>query len=189
VLVVEDDHAAGVAGTPAFTVCDAERPRWATVRSVSKSLGPDLRLAVLAGDAATVARVEGRQLLGTGWVSRILQQIVAVSWSDGATQKRLARAEKIYAARRLKLIDALAQSGIPAHGRSGLNVLVPVPEEATVVAALLQRGWAVTALERWRLDSPPAIRITTATLRPEEAEQVAGALADALGRRAGTYSA
>jgi DNA-binding transcriptional MocR family regulator len=189
VLVIEDDHAAGVAGTPAFTVCDGERPNWATVRSVSKSLGPDLRLAVVAGDATTIGRVEGRQLLGTGWVSRLLQQIVAAFWSDAATQERLARVEEIYTARRLMMIEALAEFGITAYGRSGLNVLMPVAEEATVVAGLLQRGWAVMALQRWRLNSPPAVRITTATLRPEEAEELAAHVVDIIARRTGTYSA
>ena len=189
VLVLEDDHAAGVAGAPAFGVASVERPNWATVRSVSKSLGPDLRVALLAGDPTTVARVEGRQLLGTGWVSGILQQIVATQWSDAKTQERLERAEEIYSARRLFLIEALAEYGIGAHGRSGLNVWVPVAEEAPVVATLLQRGWAVTAAERWRLNSPPAIRVTTATLRPEEAERLAADLATAVATRTGTYSA
>jgi DNA-binding transcriptional MocR family regulator len=189
VLVVEDDHAVGVAGVPAFSVCEPERPSWATVRSVSKSLGPDLRVAVLAGDPTTIARVEGRQLLGTGWVSRILQQIVVAFWSDPATRERLERAEEIYSARRLLLLETLAAHGIAAHGRSGLNVVVPVVEEASVVAALLQRGWAVTALERWRLNSPPALRITTATLRPEEAEVLTVDVATVLANRTGTYSA
>jgi DNA-binding transcriptional MocR family regulator len=189
VLVIEDDHAAGVAGAPAFTVCHPKRPNWATVRSVSKALGPDLRLAILAGDVATVARVEGRQLLGTGWVSHILQQLAVAFWSDPATQERLEGAEQIYAARRLMLLEALAAYGIAAHGRSGLNVVVPVVEEAPVFAALLQRGWAVIGLDRWRLKSPAAVRITTATLRPDEAEQLAADLAAALETRTGTYSA
>jgi DNA-binding transcriptional MocR family regulator len=189
VLVIEDDHAAGVAGASAFTVCDPERPNWATVRSVSKSLGPDLRVAVLAGDATTLARVEGRQLIGTGWVSRILQQIVAVFWSDLATRERLARAERIYTERRVRLIEELAQRGISAHGRSGLNVWLPVRDESPVVAELLQSGWAVTGLERWRLHSEPAIRITTATLTPEEAGRLANDVAASLEPRPATYSA
>ena len=189
VLLIEDDHAAGIAGTPAFTVSHPERPNWATVRSVSKSLGPDLRLAILAGDPTTIARVEGRQRLGTGWVSCILQQTVAAFWSDPAIQERLELAEETYTARRLLLLAALANLGITAHGRSGLNVLLPVPEETTVVAALLQRGWALTALERWRLNSPPAVRITTATLRSEETEQLADDIAAALATQTVTYSA
>jgi DNA-binding transcriptional MocR family regulator len=189
VLVIEDDHAASVAGAPAFTVRTAERPNWATVRSVSKSLGPDLRLAVVGGDPTTIARVEGRMLLGSGWVSGLLQQIVATFWSDPATRERLAGAEEIYSARRWFLVEALAERGITAQGRSGLNVWVPVAEEAPIVATLLQRGWAVMAAERWRLTTPPAVRVTTATLHPDEGERLADDLAAALTARTETYSA
>jgi len=188
VLVVEDDHAGRIAGRPAHSVC-SERARWATVRSVSKSLGPDLRLALMTGDRVTIARVEGRQLLGTGWVSHILQQAVANLWTDPAVQERLEHAGNIYAARRMLLLQALAERGIDAHGASGLNVWVPVVEEAATVAGLLQRGWAVIAGERWRLRAAPAIRITTSTLHGEETEAVAADVADVLARKPGAYSA
>jgi DNA-binding transcriptional MocR family regulator len=189
VLVLEDDHAVDVAGTPAFTVCDPPLPRWAVVRSVSKSLGPDLRLATMAGDRTTISRVEGRQLLGPGWVSQILQQLVATFWTDPATAELLERAERAYTTRREALIEALAEQGVAATGRSGLNVVVPVAEEAPLVAALLRRGWAVIPLERWRLHSGPAIRITSAVLPPEDAPRLAADVTAALSESTGAYSA
>ena len=59
VVVIEDDYVAAVAGAPYASVHDASA-RWAVIRSVSKVLGPDLRVAPMAGDPLTVSRVEGR---------------------------------------------------------------------------------------------------------------------------------
>jgi DNA-binding transcriptional MocR family regulator len=187
VLVVEDDHAGLIARERAYSVA-AGRGRWATLRSVSKALGADFRLAVMTGDRATVARVEGRQLLATGWVSHVLQELVADLWSDPGIQETVAETAKVYTARRLLMLDALAARGIKAYGASGLNVWIPVAEEASTVAGMLQRGWAITAGERWRLRSGPAVRITTSTLRKDETETVARDLAEVLERRPGAFS-
>ena len=181
-LVIEDDHAAEVAGAPALTVT-AGRRRWAVVRSVSKSLGPDLRLAVLAGDAVTVARVEGRQALGAGWVSYLLQDTVAALWQDATTGALLERAAAAYAERREGLIRELAAAGIPAAGQSGMAVWVPVTDEVGVTSALLDHGWAVAPGERFRTASPPGIRIGIGTLTAPEAAQLARDLAASLRQR------
>jgi len=180
VLVVEDDHAGEIAGTAPFSVSRGERERWVVIRSVSKSLGPDLRLAVVGGDATTIARVEGRRLVGTGWVSHLLQRLVVWLWSDPATPARLERAARTYAERRGALLDALAGHGIAAHGRSGFNVWVPVAHEDGTVAALLDAGWGVLAGERFRIGSGRAIRVSAATLAPADAERFAADLAAAL---------
>jgi DNA-binding transcriptional MocR family regulator len=87
VLVLEDDHGGSVAGAPARTLCTDGIERFAVVRSVSKALGPDLRLALLAGDAATIARVEGRLALGIRWVSHLLQRTVAALLADKAVMR------------------------------------------------------------------------------------------------------
>jgi DNA-binding transcriptional MocR family regulator len=179
-LVIEDDHAGPVAGVPALTLSHPKRARWAVVRSVSKSLGPDLRLAVLGADPLTVARVEGRQALGVGWVSHLLQRLVAKAWSDAPVRRRLAEAAATYSTRRQELIRALARHDIPAQGRSGLNVWIPCNEEAAAVAALAENGWAVTAGERYRLKSPPAIRVTVSALDAHEVPELAQAVAAAL---------
>jgi len=177
VLLVEDDHAGAVAGAP-YRTLSAGRARWAVVRSVSKSLGPDLRLAVVAADDGTLARVEGRQRLGPGWVSHLLQDLVARLWGDPSVATALTAAAETYARRRQALTAALAARAVgTATGDSGLNVWVPVPEEGLVVRGLYQAGWAVQAGEAYRLRAGPAVRITTADLEPPDAEGLADDLA------------
>jgi hypothetical protein len=90
--------------------------------------------------------------------------------------KQLAPAERRCVQRR----DALRDHGIEAHGTSGLNVWIPLPEESAVVQALFQRGWAVAAGERYRIKTPPAIRVTIASLDVSDATAFAGDLAEAL---------
>jgi DNA-binding transcriptional MocR family regulator len=180
--VVEDDHAAEVAGAPALSVA-SERSRWAVIRSVAKSLGPDLRLALLAGDAVTVARVEGRQALGPGWVSYLLQETVAELWLDSDIDRLLERAAATYAQRRGQLLTELAAVDITATGRSGMAIWVPVADELGTTSALLDRGWAVAPGERFRIGSAPGIRIGIATLSGDEARRLAADLAECLRRR------
>jgi DNA-binding transcriptional MocR family regulator len=150
------------------------------VRSTSKSLGPDLRLAFIAGDSLTIARLEGRQRLGPGWVSHILQEIVTAILRAPETASLIEKAAATYAQRRQAFIAALARHGIAARGRSGLNVWIPVPAESAVVQSMLESGWAISAGERYRLKSPPALRVSIATLRPAEADRLASDLARTL---------
>ncbi len=142
----------------------AARPRlsttrtWAFVRSAAKAYGPDLRLAVLTGDAVTLDRVRGRQRLGPGWVTRITQRAVARLWAEDAVDTPAVAAA--YAARRDALITELAENGVTAHGTSGLNVWIPVPDETGAVSRLLHAGWAVAPGARFRMSAPPGIRVT-----------------------------
>jgi DNA-binding transcriptional MocR family regulator len=177
VLLIEIDPAGPVAGAPAITLTHPARTRWAVVKSTSKFLGPDLRVAVIAGDAITIARIERRQAVGIRWVSHLLQQLTLALWSDPSSGRRLARAAEIYTQRRSALIEALASEGIAAHGRSGFNVWIPVVAETATVQALSDRGWAVAPGERFRLRSAPAIRVTTSVLAPDEARRFAADLA------------
>ena len=177
-LVVEDDHLGDVAGCELHTTV-VGRARWAATRSVAKSLGPDLRLAMLCGDEQTLARVQGRQQCGPGWVSHILQRLVLGLLQDPHVLASIERASATYTARREQLLGALSEHGIAATAASGLNVWVPVDDETGVVGALAQRGWVLAPGAPYRLaGSPPAVRITVATLRGQESARLASELAD-----------
>lgn len=176
VLVIEDDHW-GELATDRLHPVVATTDRWIFLRSVSKPYGPDLRLAVAVGDEATIARLEGRMRIGAGWVSTILQQTVAALMDDPDTNAVIRNASRRYADKQRALIAALADHGVPAHGRSGLNVWIPVADEITVVTTLRDHGYAVTPGTHFRRDSPPAIRITVATLPDDQIERIAGIVA------------
>lgn len=187
-MVVEDDHLGSIAGAPRLTLT-AGRPRWAAARSLAKSLGPDLRLAVLAGDSHTINRVRGRQAVGPGWVSHLLQGTAATLWEDPEVARDLKQATTTYGKRREAFVSALAEHGIDAQAPSGLNVWVSAPDETSVVQALQEQGWAVAPGAPFRLRSEPAIRVTISSVEPAEAESVATAIASALSPSQRTRSA
>ncbi|MEU0661052.1 aminotransferase class I/II-fold pyridoxal phosphate-dependent enzyme [Streptomyces lavendulocolor] len=178
VLLIEDDHGHGFVDAPLHPLAGVT-DHWALVRSVAKAYGPDLRVAVLTGDAVTVDRVLGRQNLGPGWVSRLLQRAVVHLWRTGAVDARAVAAA--YALRRDALVAALARRGVAAHGRSGMNVWVPVADETGTVTRLLQAGWAVAPGARFRLAAGPGVRITVSGLPPADLEPLADAVAAAVG--------
>jgi DNA-binding transcriptional MocR family regulator len=179
VVVLEDDHLGPIAGAPRLTLT-AGRRHWAAARSLAKSLGPDLRLAVLVGDSQTIARVRGRQAVGPGWVSHLLQRVAAELLADPATTELLARATETYAERREAFLAALGERGIGVESSSGLNVWIPVPDETATVQSVQADGWVVMPGAPFRLKSGPAIRVTTSSLAPSEAGPLANAVAAAL---------
>lgn len=180
VLLIEDDHAAELAGVPLAVLAGATGS-WAFVRSTSKPFGPDLRLAVVAGDVGTVGRLEGRMLVGAGWVSTLLQRLVVAAWTSPQVAASVAGAARSYQSRRTLLISDLAAHGIAATGATGLNVWVPVPDETVAVTGLARAGWAVAPGSRFRQFHAPGIRVTTSGLTEHTIPRLAADLAAVLG--------
>ncbi|MGQ4731609.1 aminotransferase class I/II-fold pyridoxal phosphate-dependent enzyme [Streptomyces sp. Ju416(a)] len=178
VLLIEDDHGHAIVDLPLHSLAGAT-VHWAFIRSAAKAYGPDLRVATLTGDAVTVDRVEGRQRLGPGWVSRLLQRAVLHLWTSGAVDTRTVA--RSYGDRRNALIRALAERGVSARGRSGMNVWVPVSDETGAVARLLHAGWAAAPGARFRLDTPQAVRLTVSPLTAADIGPLADAVAAAAG--------
>ena len=180
VLVIEDDHAGPVSGAPHHSAIPQGSPTWAVVRSVAKSLGPDLRVSALVGDPTTVGRVRGRQAVGTGWVSHILQHAVVAMLTAPGHSALVERAAATYAERRSAFVHRLQLGGLSVEATSGLNVWIPVADEAAVVAGMERRGFAIRSGVRYRLAAPPGVRVTIASTPVTVLEQVADALLDIL---------
>jgi DNA-binding transcriptional MocR family regulator len=179
VLVIEDDHAGWVCDVPLHAL-HTGHPRWVYLRSFSKAFNPDLRLAAVTGDADTINRLEDREFVGKRWVSHILQETAAELLNDRAVTELRRQAASEYARRRETLRRELASRGIESAGWSGYNVWIPVAEESATVQAMFQRGFSVSPGERYRIQSPPAIRITAANLNDADARNVAANLGQVL---------
>jgi DNA-binding transcriptional MocR family regulator len=178
-LLIEDDHAAELAGVPLHCLGPVTES-WAFVRSASKPFGPDLRIAVLAGDETTIARVVGRMQIGTGWVSTVLQRLLLHLWRDDRVTALVEEASRTYERRRRALCEALAARDVPAPAKTGINVWVPVPDEARAIGLLRDRGYAVAPGSLFRLAAPPGVRVTISTLDESEVPALADALAAAV---------
>jgi len=63
-----------------------------------------------------------------------------------------------------------------------------VEREAEAAQHLLARGWAVSPGERYRFNSAPGLRATTAGLSEDDAERLAADLTDGLGSGGLTYA-
>ncbi|GAB2623766.1 GntR family transcriptional regulator [Paractinoplanes abujensis] len=179
VLVIEDDHAAELAEEPPHSIGPVTGA-WAVTRSASKPFGPDLRVAVLAGDEATIARVVGRMRIGSGWVSTVLQRLLLRLWEDDEVTAAVAEAARAYGRRRRALLEALGSRGVAALGATGINVWVPVPDETRTVGMLREAGYAVAPGSLFRQSAPPGVRISVGPLPEAEIPALADAVAVAV---------
>jgi DNA-binding transcriptional MocR family regulator len=182
VLLIQDDHAGSVAG-PDYVQVTPPGPRWVTIRSVGKSLSPDLRLACLVGDGDTIGRVSAAFANGPGWVSHVLQAATADLLTDPVAQKQVALAATTYGRRRSRLIGALAEFEIPSSGTSGFNVWVPGVNVQAAVEAARAAGYVIADGDPWRISSESAVRITTNRLTNLEIDEIAAAIESTVRRQ------
>jgi DNA-binding transcriptional MocR family regulator len=101
-LIIEDDGVGDVSEAVRHSLGRRFPDR--VVISYSKTLGPDLRLAVLSGSASVVEQIQSYRSSSAGWTSRILQ--AAASWllQDPNTDEIIRRARTKYRERRQALM-------------------------------------------------------------------------------------
>jgi DNA-binding transcriptional MocR family regulator len=144
VLVFEDDGIADVAQPELHTLGQHLPDRTVLVRSYSKSYGPDLRIAVMAGATAPIERVRSYRNFGARWTSRILQDALAYMLEDERTERLVARARTTYTKRRVDFANALKGHGVETMNQDGLSLWVPVANESHALVTLAAHGISVT---------------------------------------------
>ncbi len=182
--VVEDDHSGEIASSADVSLGAHLPDRVVHIRSYSKSHGPDLRMAAVGGPAAVLDRVVARRMLGPGWTSRLLQHLLADLLVDGEALAAVAQARRTYYARQRALSTALAGHGLVVAPGDGINMWVPVADEATALVRLEAAGIKVARGRPFRAVPPPEdgaghVRVTVGALSggPDAVTRAARALA------------
>lgn len=173
-LIVEDDSAGDIAASPPMSLGQFVPDQVLHIRSFSKSHGPDLRLAAVSGTSARIDALTERRLLGQGWTSRLLQAVLVQLLNDDASVRAVWQARSEYARRREIVISGLADRGIAVVGTDGLNIWLPVQDEAAALVQLAGRGIAAAAGSPFHVvpEDTAHLRVTTGLVRTGHIEFV-----------------
>lgn len=175
-MILEDDGMADIATSAPRSLGAIFPDRVLHIRSLSKTLGPDLRLAVLSGPAKLLEQIQSYRSFGAGWTGRILQSAAAWLLNDAETLDRIAQARAIYLMRRRKLLTALAEHGMVLPDGEGFCLWVPVQSEQFALVTLAARGMAVQPGSKFSVKPIHYLRVATSTLE-DRYEEVAEAVA------------
>jgi len=190
VLIVEDDHFAGLATHGYASLLQDERLADRTVyaRSFSKSLAPDLRTTIAVVRGRLGALLRDARLHAGGWSSRLSQRALAHALSDPALDRALEVARGAYARRRAALIEGLLRA-LPGAGigapRDGLNVWLRLPagsDAVDITQNAAHLGVLVSSGESFYLHAGhrEAIRLSVGHVSVVEAERAGELAAQAL---------
>jgi DNA-binding transcriptional MocR family regulator len=181
-VVIEDDHFAPLSEFKPATSIGPNHPNWAIIRSVSKYMGPDLRMAFVNSSVELSRKALDMSAFTYRWVSSVVQKtVLAIVTADdyGAVVQKAAVA---YRQRRMCLRTALAEVGLVGHGQDGINVWIPVTDELFVSRRLMESGWIVRPGSIFRLGTASAIRVTTSSITEAECRELAELLSNLEGR-------
>jgi DNA-binding transcriptional MocR family regulator len=163
-LIIEDDGVGDVSPLPPVSLGETFPERVVHILSFSKSLGPDLRLAVLSGSGHIVRQIQSYRSFSSGWTSRLLQATTAWLLTDRQSTDALAHARDVYAARRAAIAERLRARGIALPPGDGLCVWIPVESEQYALVTLAARGIAVLPGAKCSVRPTHHIRVATGIL-------------------------
>ncbi|MHB8273716.1 MAG: aminotransferase-like domain-containing protein [Dermatophilaceae bacterium] len=180
-LVVEDDSTGAIGVSEPLSLGEWLPDQTVHIRSFSKSHGPDLRLAAMSAPAELMTDLLARRQLGQGWSSRLLQRILLHLLTDPVAIAEVEKARSVYAGRRRVLVEELAKRGVEVGGSDGINLWIPVQDEASALIRLASQGIGVAPGKPFAVlpETCGFMRVTVGLVSSGN-DWLAGALAEAV---------
>ncbi|MDH3296131.1 MAG: aminotransferase class I/II-fold pyridoxal phosphate-dependent enzyme, partial [Acidimicrobiia bacterium] len=165
-IVIEDDHVESSDVDADVSLGCSLAHQVYRIQSFSKTYGPDLRVAAVAGPEGGIDKIQQQRQMGPGWTSRLIQRILLEMLRSNEVSVMVDRAAELYALRRQRLSSELDKEGIVVEGDRGLNLWVPVVSEQLATVALAASGIGVSPGQPFRVHTvDPHIRVTSANVR------------------------
>lgn len=192
VIAIEDDHVADLSTARCGSLLSDDRiaDRVIYIRSFSKTIAPDLRIAAAAAKGPLCHSLKDAKNFADGWTSRLMQSALTHILGYEELGPALAEARDTYTRSREALVDALNAVLQPNHGSAwpgadSVNLWVHLPPEADcfeVVERVAAAGVLTAPGEPFFLQPGQKryVRLNAGRVNPEEAPRVAGLLADAI---------
>jgi DNA-binding transcriptional MocR family regulator len=178
-IVIEDDHSGQIVMAADVSLGTHIPSQVLHIRSFSKSHGPDLRIAALGGPQELIERIVSRRILGPGWTSRMLQQMLVDLLTDDTSVAQIQLARSVYSQRQCQLSAALARQGVILPPADGINAWLSVADERSAVVHLAAAGIRVAAGSPFEAtEKGSSVRVTVGHLR-DDFDSVASSLAAA----------
>lgn len=192
VIIIEDDQFSGIATTRPGSLLNDERiaDRVLYIRSFSKSIGPDFRIAVAAAQPRLRTLIMEAKSFADGWTSRLLQKVMSEVLADSDLDQALDRARDTYFARRdgaARTLNAnlFSLGGGTWCGPDGVNLWVHLPpgvDADNVIERAAESGVLVAPGEPFFIlpGQSDCVRFNPCSVPVEKAIQVAQTLAEAV---------
>lgn len=182
-LIIEDDGIGDVSSSRQQSLGARFPDRTIHILSYSKTLGPDLRLAVLSSTETIVDQIRSYRSFSSGWTSRILQCALSYLLRKPTTSMIISEARRHYRERRETLLKALQKRHLLLPNRpDGLCLWIPVESEQFAMVTLAARDIAVEPGSKFSIEPVNRIRVATSCLSLP-CEEIADAIAIACRRR------
>jgi DNA-binding transcriptional MocR family regulator len=176
-LIIEDDGIGPISPSPDRSFGQWYPDKVVHIRTYSKTLGPDLRLAVLSASKEYAQSIQAYRNFGASWTSRILQNAAAFLLKSDTCRRQIDHARSIYEQRRNWLATALQKRDIPYFGYEGFSLWIPVPSEQFALITAALHGYAVFPGSRFmNEEQSPHIRVSITWLNETDVEPLADAI-------------
>lgn len=179
VWILDGDFYGELLSVPPLSAAEWAPEHTLYMKSFSKDVHPDIRVAVINGATRLIREVRRRRVGGFD-ISRINQDLLRLMLNDEKRVEHTRRTREEYRRRQSGFVETLRRNGIHVRAGGGFNVWVPVRSERDALVYLASKGIGVAPGSAFQIsDQRPHIRVSTAAITGEVtavAQQVATAV-------------